>query len=110
MAKNLKVASVTIPMGGTESNVLTLENSRIPLAIGTPSTFTGTSVTFKASSSEGGTALPVYYEGTLYSVTVGTSRHVALDRRAFEGVRYFQVVSGSTESSGARVVTVITGE
>ena len=110
MAKNLKVTSVTIPMGGTESNTLTLENSRIPLALGMPATFTGTAVTFKAASSDGGTALPVYYEGTLYSVTVSTSRHVALDRRAMEGVKYLQVVSGSTESSGARVITVITGE
>lgn len=108
MAKNLKVGSVTIP-SGTDSSGLTLENSRIPLALEMPATFTGTSLTFKSASSSGGTYFPLYYEGTLYSVNVGTSRHIALDRRAFEGVRYLQIISGSSEGS-ARVITVITGE
>ena len=109
MAKNLKVLTTTISASGTASDAITLQNSRIPLAIETPSALTGTTLTFKSSSSDGGTLLPIYYEGTLYSVTVSTSRHVALDRRAMEGVRYFQIVSGSTESS-SRTFNVITGE
>lgn len=109
MAKNLKTATATIASSGTTSDTVTLENSRIPLALEMPATFTGTTLTFKSASSSGGTSLPLYYEGTQYSVTVSTSRHVALDRRAFEGVKYLQIVSGSTEG-GARSITVITGE
>ena len=109
MAKNLKVSTVTIASSGTTSDTLTLENSRVPLALETPAALTGTTFTFKSASSSGGTPAPLYYEGTAYSVTVGTSRHIALDRRAFEGVKYLQVVSGSSEG-GARVITVITGE
>ncbi len=109
MAKNLRLTdTVTIANGATVSSTLTMEGSRIPLAILTPAALTGTTLTFKQSS-DNATFYPIYYESTSYSVTVSTSRHVALDRRAMEGVKYFQVVSGSAEGA-SRSIGVISGE
>ena len=110
MAKSLSYDSttVTIANGATVSAVLTLDRSRIPLAIITPAALTGTAFTFQ-SSADGSTYVPLYYEGTAYSVNVGTSRHVALDRRAFEAVKYLKVVSGSAEGA-LRTLGVVTGE
>jgi hypothetical protein len=110
MAKNLRVSTVTIPSSGTTSSTLTLEASRVPIAIVTTSALTGTSMTFLASA-DGVTYSPVYNEATLYSVGVGTaaSRHVGLARQPMEGVRFFQIVSTSTETA-ARTFTVISGE
>jgi hypothetical protein len=87
---------------------LTLENSRIPVALTTPAALTGTAFTFNASA-DGTTFRPLYYESTQYTVTVSTSRHVGLNRLAFEGVKYLQVVSGSTETA-SRTIGVISGE
>jgi len=108
MAKNLRLTdTVVIANGGTVSTTLTLEN-RIPLALVLPAALTGTAITFKASC-DNSTFNPVYYESTSYSLTVSTSRHVALNRLAFEGVKYLQVVSGSAEGA-ARTIGVISGE
>jgi len=97
-----------IASSGTVSATLTLEASRIPLALITPAALTGTTFTFRASN-DNATFYPVYLESSAYSVTVSTSRHIALDRRAMEGVKYFQVVSGSAEAA-ARTIGVISGE
>lgn len=71
---------------------------------------TGTSVSFLASV-DNATFRPVYLESTLYSVTVPTAatRHIALDRQAFEGIRYVQVVSNSAEAA-ARTIGIVSGE
>jgi hypothetical protein len=111
LAKNLILTdTVTIASSGTTSTTLTLSGSRIPLVILIPAVMTGTTMTFKASN-DGATFYPIYYESTSYSVTIptGAVRHIALDRRAMEGVKYFQVVSGSSESS-SRSIGVISGE
>jgi hypothetical protein len=109
LAKNLRLTdTVVIANGGTVSATLTLDGSRIPLALVTPAVLTGTTFTFKASN-DNATFYPVYLESSSYSVTVSTSRHVALDRRAMEGVKYFQVVSGAAEGA-ARTIGVISGE
>ena len=109
MAKNLRLTdTVVIANGGTVSTTLTLENSRIPLALVLPAALTGTAITFKAST-DNATFNPVYYESTSYSLTVSTSRHVSLNRLVFEGVKYLQVVSGSAEGA-ARTIGVISGE
>ena len=87
---------------------MTLENSRIPIAIQFPA-MTSTSVTFQASS-DGSTYVPVYDENTLYTVNCTTTgRHVALKRAAFEGVKHVQIVGTSTETA-LRTLTLISGE
>lgn len=109
MAKNLRLTdTVTIASSGTVSTSLTLENSRVPVAITTPAALTGTAFTFNASV-DGTTFRPLYYESTQYTVTVSTSRHVGLNRLAFEGVKHIQIVSGSTETA-ARTIGIISGE
>lgn len=109
MAKNSKAIAIVIPTSGTESAVLTLDLGRIPVALEMPSAFTGTTLTFKASSSESGIAVPLYFESTLYSVTVGPSRYVSLNRAAFEGVKFLTIVSGTVEPA-ARTINVVIGE
>jgi hypothetical protein len=110
MAKNLLSASVVIASGGTVSESLALPANRIPLAIVTPSAMTGTALTFNVSF-DGATFVPLLYESTVYSVTISTSasRHHALNRSAFDGVRFLQVVSGSVEGA-LRTIRVISGE
>ena len=61
------------------------------------------------SSNDNATFSPVYDEGTQYSVAIGTSRHVALKKQAFDAVRFVRLVSTSTETA-ARTITIISGE
>lgn len=109
MAKNQKVVTATIPNAGTTSATITMEGGRIPVALELPSALTGTTLTFKACTASDGTPVALYYESTAYSVTVGISRYVALNRAAFEGVKYLQIVSGSSEGA-ERIIKVMTGE
>lgn len=109
MALNTKATTVSIASAGTTTPTITLDANRVPLAIEMPSAFTGTTITFKAASRSSGTPVPLYFESTLYSLTVGASRHIALDREAFDGVKYLQIVSGSAEAAG-RDLILITGE
>jgi hypothetical protein len=64
-------------------------------------TFTGTTMTFTASDTFGGTYVPLYDDlGTQLSVTVSTSRFVRVKPADFAGVRFIKLVSGSSESQG----------
>jgi hypothetical protein len=110
MAKSLLSADVVIANGGTTSASLVLPVNRIPLAIITPSAMTGTALTFNVSF-DGQTFTPLFYESTAYSITISTSvaRQYALNRAAFEGVKFLQIVSGSTELA-LRTLKVISGE
>lgn len=111
MAKNLILTdTVVIANGGTVSTTLTMAGSRIPLAILIPAAMTSTAMTFKTSN-DNVSFYPIYFESTSYSVTVptGAIRHIALDRKAMEGVKYFQCVGGTAEGA-ARTIGVISGE
>lgn len=108
MAKNLNLTNVTIASSGTISTAIQLQSNRVPVAITIPAAFSGTSVTFQASFDDA-TYFPVYDEGTQYTVGVGTSRHIGLKRIAMDGVRYFKLVSTSSETA-ARTIGVISGE
>lgn len=109
MVKNQYVVVATIPNAGTDSATITMEPGRIPVALELPAAFTGTTITFKAATASSGTPIALYYESTLYSVTVAPSRYVSLNRAAFEGVKYLQIVSGSAETA-SRTINVMTGE
>lgn len=95
----IKAITATIANTGTTTPTITLDPNRALLAIELPSAFTGTALTFKASSSSSGTPVPIYYESTLYSVTVAASRYVSINPDAFVGVRYLQIVSNATEAA-----------
>lgn len=90
-----KATTVTIANAGTTTPTITLENTRYPLAIEMPAAFDGTALTFKAASSAGGTPVPLYYESTLYSVTVAAGRHVSLNPLVFASVKFLQIVSNA---------------
>jgi hypothetical protein len=110
LAKNLSYDSTTVTLANTATVTAPIEctRGRIPLALVIPAGLTGTSFTFNVSS-DGVTFYPLYYEATAYTVTVASSRHVALDRRAFEGVKHMKITSG-TAQSGAIVIGVVQGE
>jgi hypothetical protein len=108
LAKNLTGTNVTIASSGTISTSIIMQANRVPQAIVFPAAMTGTAVTFQASFDDV-TYTPVYDEATLYSINIGTSRHVGLKRQAMEGVKYFKIVSGTAETA-SRTILVISGE
>ena len=109
MAKNIRLTdTVSIATSGTTSTSLQMQGNRVPLAIIIPATFEGTTLTFQASVDDA-TYVQVYNEGTAYSVTVGTSRFVALARQPFEGVRYMKIISNNSVAA-TRTLTVLNGE
>jgi hypothetical protein len=101
-----KTGTVTIASGQTTSGAIDLTDQEKLLAVTIPAEFTGTTITFTASV-DGSTYLPVYYEGTQYSVSVGTSRFIALDPRVFASANYVRIVSGSSEGAGRSVGIVV---
>jgi len=109
MARKTKTIETIIPNAGTNSAPVTMDQDRIPVALELPAGFTGTSLTFRSASSESAPALLLYFESTLYTVTVGPSRHVSLNRVAFEGVKFLTIVSNAAEAA-ARTINVIIGE
>ncbi len=98
--------TVTIASGGNTTPTLSMEPNQVPLAIEMPAAFTGTALTFKASSSADIAPTPLYNEGTLYSVTVAQGRYVALNPAVFASVRHLQVVSNVNETPGRNLVIV----
>lgn len=98
---------VTIDNGATVSSAIELARDERPVMIQTPAALTGTAITFQASI-DGTTYVPVYEVGgtNAYSVTVSTSRAVALDHRVFAAVNYLKLVSGSAEAA-ARIIKVL---
>lgn len=111
MAKNiLSSDTAVIASSGTTSTSVIMERNRVPLAIVTPAALTGTTIKFQvALSSDATTFYPLYDEGTEYSVTVSTSRYVALNPDVFQGVSVMRLVSGSSEAA-SRTISVVSGE
>ena len=116
MATSIERANVTIASSGTTSTAAQVPSGKTLLAVVTPSALTGTSFTFEVSDDGGTTFKPVYKEATQYSVTVGTSRHIALDVTATRAIlggsganpTSVKVVSGSSEAA-ARTITLVYG-
>jgi hypothetical protein len=98
-----KTVPATIANGQTVGAAVDLKDNRL-VGVQTPSALTGTTLTFQGSP-DGVVYTPVYAVGggSAYSVTVGTSRFVPVDRAVFEGIRYVKPVSGSAEG-GDRVL------
>lgn len=96
----------TIASGQTTSGEIAMPAGASLVGIITPSALTGTAFTFTAALISGGTFVPVYDESTAYSLTVGTSRYIAVKPATFAGIRFFKVVSGSSEG-GDRALTLV---
>lgn len=102
----LSSSTATIASSASTSDALDCSSGRTLVGITLPGTLTGTAMTFTTSTTSGGTYSPVYDVGgaSAYSVTIGTSRYVALDPAVFAGCRFVKLVSGSTEG-GSRAIT-----
>jgi len=101
-----KIHTVTIAQSGTDSSELRVGFRSSVVGIVTPAALTGTAVTFKASV-DGATFVPVYNEGTQYSVNVGTSRYVALNQSVLRGIQSLKIVSGSSEAAERTIQVVM---
>lgn len=109
MARNLALTdTVTIASAGSTSTSITMQGGRVPLAILTPASLTGTAFTFECSV-DGTNFYDLYNGATEYSVTVAASRYIALNPDVFQAVRYVRIVSGSSEAA-SRTIYVISGE
>lgn len=103
----IQYLTATIASSATTSDEQALPAGATLVGIITPGTLTGSAFTFTAATISGGTFNPVYNEGTQYSVNVGTSRYVAVNPSVFAGIRFFKVVSGSTEGGSRSIVLVV---
>ena len=116
MATSIERANVTIASSGTTSTAAQVPSGKTLLAIVTPAALTGTAFTFEVSDDGGTTYTPVYKEATQYSVTVGTSRHIALDVTATRALlggsattpTSVKIVSGSSEAA-SRTIQLVYG-
>lgn len=98
--------TTTISSGQTVSAEIDLGGTT-PVALITPAALTGTTVTFQAATTTGGTFNTVMKDGATLSVTVAASRFVVLQPSDFAGVRFLKVVSGSSEGAD-RTLTLAT--
>ena len=101
-----KVQSTTILNGATKSAELRTGYRTSVVAVVTPSALTGSAFTFEGSL-DGTTFVPVYNEGTQYSVNVGTSRYVALNAAVFQGLQSIKIVSGTQEGADRTIQVVL---
>lgn len=103
--------SVSIANGASLSGALNLGTYRLA-GIVIPAAFDGTSLTFQVSL-DNETYVNLYKEdGTEYTLTVSTSRGVAVDLSVFAGWPYIKIRSGTSGAasvqSAARTVGVAT--
>jgi hypothetical protein len=101
-----KVKNAVIANDETKSSAVETGVDASVVAIVTPSSLTGTSFTFEGSV-DGSTYVPLYNEGTSYSVDVGTSRYVALDPAVLCGLQFIKIVSGSSEAAERTIQVVL---
>lgn len=114
MASRLQRATTTIASSATASAAVNVPQDCTLVAVSTPSALTGSSFTFEISDDDGTTYKPLYNGSTQYSVTVGTSRHIALDATATRSVlggsatapTWVKVISNSAEGA-ARTIALI---
>lgn len=101
LADNL---TTSIASGATESAAINFQGCTL-CGIFLPAAFTGTSLSFSAAASEGGSFLPLQQsDGTLLTVPVTANRYLALDASLFMGVRFLRIISNASEAAGRTLV------
>lgn len=103
----IQYITVTILSGATTSDEAAMPAGATLIAVGTPAALTSTALTFTAATVSGGTFKAVYDESTAYSLTVSTSRHVAVKPSVFAGVKFLKVVGGSSEGADRSITLVV---
>lgn len=100
---------ITIASSETTSGAINC-NGLVPVAVETPAALTGTSISFTACTTEGGTYVPIHKEdGSAYAITVSASaaRLTALDPKYMRGVRYLKLV-GSSQAADRSLKVLLT--
>ena len=98
-------ATTNIASGATTSSEIDLSGTTI-CGIYIPSAFTGTGLTFSASTVSGGTFVSIRDgAGNAISKTIAAGQYLRLDPTDFVGVRFLQIVSNATEAA-ARTLTL----
>lgn len=90
---------------GTTGSTIDVSDGSTLVGIITPSILASTSITFLASD-DGTTFNPLYDEGTLYSVNVGASRHIALKPIVMHSAKFLKIVTSATEANGTVIQAV----
>lgn len=101
--------SATIASSGTVSTVINTGGMTV-VGVMLPATFTGTTLTFKAST-DGINFFTVKSttSGTSLSYTVAQGTYAALDPKDFYGIQYLEIVSGSTEGAARTLLVSLKG-
>ena len=92
-------ATSNIASGGNTSDEIDLSGTTL-CGIYMPSAFTGTGLTFLASTTTGGTFISVRDgAGSAIVKTVAASQYIRLDPTDFIGIRFLKIVSNGTEAA-----------
>ncbi len=106
---NMISKSVTIAAAGTKTAAVDLKGyTLVGVQLGA---FTGTALTFEASSAIDGTFVVVKAGtgGSSLSYTVAQNTFVALDPKDFHALTFIKLVSGSTEGSERTLILFLKG-
>lgn len=107
--KPRKTVTANLAVGNTViDNPIRNEQYRIS-SINVPSTFSGTTITFTASATESGTYEAVRKDdNSVYTMTVTPGTWVVPDAAAIAlaSLRFFKLVSGTTQATSAAVFTI----
>jgi len=99
-------SAVTIASGQTASGEADLGGATL-VGVMLPGALTGTTVTFTAALTPGGTHNPVTgSNGSALSYTVAAGKYLAVDPALFHGVQFLKVVSGSAEGADRSITLV----
>jgi hypothetical protein len=103
-----RIAATTmrIEAAAQESEAVDLRPFGQLVGIILPDDFSGTAIGLTAAISPDGPFVPVYHEGTDYSIPVAAGRYVAIDPAVLCGVPFVKVVSNVAEEE-ARSLMVI---
>ena len=106
---NMITKTVTLP-AGTKTAAIDLAGFTL-VGVQLPTTFTGTTMTFEASSAIDGTfvAVKAGTSGAALSYTVAQATWAALDPKDFYGLNFIKIVSGSSESADRTLVLTLKG-
>lgn len=106
----LVTANASILISATTSDVISTSGMSL-VGVSVPTGFTGTAISFTVSDAADGTfvALKSTTSGTALSYTVAAATYAAIDPKDFYGVKFFKIVSGSTEAAARTLVCSLKG-
>lgn len=102
----INTTTASISASGTTSAAVDLSGTTLA-GIQMPATFTGTSISFQAATSLGGTYQTVIDgSGSTLSKNVSQGKYLILDPSEFASLQFIKIVSSATEGSQRDLVLV----